>query len=634
MHRSFRTVAAVLAAGVALLPGAASAAAHSPAALSKWKSKGPLGANVVAFAVDPDVQTTVLAGAVDGGGAYLSKSGGAFKKVKLADGSVTAIVYNPLNSKEIYAGTSDDGVFVSTKGGKKWSHLAGSGTASVTGLAIDPTNPAVLYASTSAGVLKSTDAGDTWVSKNSGLTDTNVLAIALDAVQPGTLYVGTKTGGVFRTTNSAGSWAAATTGITGGIDTIAVNPSAHTTLFAGGDTGLYRTTSSGSAWTNVLATPKALSVAYDPSDGTLQTLYASAALAGVQKTIDGGTTWTPVNSSGLPQQVSSIALDPSGFAYAGTPDGVFTSGDGGATWSARSVVASQLVRAVATVAASTTVLAGGDGGVAVSSNGGGSWSNTASLGQGLLATPVASVAVDPSNASDVYAGAASGGTFAAGVFASTDAGATWTGLANSPAGGADALAVDGSGVIWAGGPDGVSVSADGGATWGPSGSGLPGTIDVVALVFDPNVPGTVYAADALGGGVFVSTDSGVTWNAAADSGLTSTDLTSLVLSGTTLVAGTGSGGVFQSADGAATWTPASAGPSDPDVQALAVDPTTPATLLAGTASAGVFVSTDGGSTWSSSISGLKALDVLGVAIDQTGRAYAATTNGVYVATGA
>ena len=74
------------------------------------------------------------------------------------------------------------------------------------------------------------------------------------------------------------------------------------------------------------------------------------------------------------------------------------------------------------------------------------------------------------------------------------------------------------------------------------------------------------------------------------------------------------------------WT--SNGPEGGYIQALAIDPTTPATVYAGTPGGGVFKSTDGGASWAA-VGGLATLKtVFSLAIDPaTGTVYAGTYGG-------
>jgi hypothetical protein len=87
-------------------------------------------------------------------------------------------------------------------------------------------------------------------------------------------------------------------------------------------------------------------------------------------------------------------------------------------------------------------------------------------------------------------------------------------------------------------------SEDGGTTWREISEGLPeGYAPVRAILVDPVVHTRLYAGTAAG--VFVSVDSGATWEPFGD-GLRNTDISSLDIdaSGTRLHAGTYGGGVF------------------------------------------------------------------------------------------
>ncbi len=125
-----------------------------------------------------------------------------------------------------------------------------------------------------------------------------------------------------------------------------------------------------------------------------------------------------------------------------------------------------------------------------------------------------------------------------------------------------------------------------------------------SIVIDPVTPTTLYAG-LDGAGVYKSTDSGNTWNAA--NGTTPNNLTNLrvkaLLRSTsgTLYAATYGGGVFRSTDSAATWTACGTSGLNLNVVSLTIDAN--GKLYAGT-EAGVFMSTDGCATWTAMNNGL------------------------------
>ena len=188
-----------------------------------------------------------------------------------------AVVPSGPNAGEIFIGAAGGGVWSSTDGGKTWqTHTDQVSTGLAIGaLAIDPTNPSTVYAGTGeanncgdcfygGGVLKSTDGGLTWTVKNPG--------------------------GVFT-----------------GVDfaSIAVDPHNGQDLYAGTTSGLYVSTDGGSSWARPAGDPltaPAYGLVLDPSK-TPTTIYVATQGIGVQKSTDGGTTFTTLGG-GLPPAAS------------------------------------------------------------------------------------------------------------------------------------------------------------------------------------------------------------------------------------------------------------------------------------------------------------------------------------------
>ena len=61
----------------------------------------------------------------------------------------------------------------------------------ITTLAINPSSSTTLYAGTSGGVFKSTDGAGTWSALDTGLHDLRVTRLVVDPLTPTTLYAGT-----------------------------------------------------------------------------------------------------------------------------------------------------------------------------------------------------------------------------------------------------------------------------------------------------------------------------------------------------------------------------------------------------------------------------------------------------------
>jgi len=252
-------------------------------------------------------------------------------------------------------------------------------------------------------------------------------------------------------------------------------------------------------------------------------------------------------------------------------------------------------------------------------------------GNGPHGECITSLALNPSSVGTVYAG-----SYAGGVFKSTDGGRNWlavnTGLTDPNIW---ALAINPSdpATIYAGtGNNGVFRSTDGGANWMSVNTGLTASF-VGDLVVDPNNPATVYAG--TDGGVFRSGNGGDSWSV-VNNGLTDTCIQALAIDTTnpsTIFAGTASG-VFKSTDGGENWSAVNTELFDRGVLTLAIDPNHPSTIYAGTYS-WVFKSTNGGVSWDAPITGQIGNSVYALAIDPSNQAtiYAASFgNGVFRST--
>ncbi len=243
------------------------------------------------------------------------------------------------------------------------------------------------------------------------------------------------------------------------IGSIAADPQNSNTLYATSANTLWRSPDAGSTWTllySFASSIRVVSAAVDPSNSNI--LYAGTDNQGVFKSIDGGLTWTAINS-GIPSDsngdtdVYRIWIEPQQprVILAASTSGIVRSADGGATW---------------TVVLTTDVI-----------------NNT--------------LAFDPLNPGTVYVSEPTGP-----IVKSTDGGLTFTALPSLPGGGpATALIVDPlhAGVLYASLPSSIFQSLDGGVTWTAKAAGY-----AFLLAADPNHP--VLYADILNVGIVKSTD--------------------------------------------------------------------------------------------------------------------------------
>lgn len=279
------------------------------------------------------------------------------------------------------------------------------------------------------------------------------------------------------------------------------------------------------------------SLAVDPKDPAV--VFAGIDIGGIFRTVDGGATWVQVSKGLRNFQIEKILVDPSDsrVVFAATLGGVYKSTDQGASW--------QLL-----------------------TNGMPAKSTTS------YSAPLRTVAIDPGNASVVYAAGRVGSV--ARVFKSTDKGAHWQQIGGGtlPARAAvNDLAIDpkNSKIVYLATALGVYKSSDGGASWGEASSGLPQAV-VLKIAIDPIETSALYvtvkpAPGRTPGKAFKSTDGGEQWSqiktlpsVVGVSENRSSYFNSVVVDPhnhqTVFVGDQGwvSGGVYKSTDGGKTWS--------------------------------------------------------------------------------
>jgi photosystem II stability/assembly factor-like uncharacterized protein len=253
----------------------------------------------------------------------------------------------------------------------------------------------------------------------------------------------------------------------------------------------------------------------DPTDTS--TWYAGVGSGGIFKTVNAGTTWTPIFEDEDAYSIGCLTLDPNDpdVVWVGTGEnnsgrhvgygaGVYRSPDGGKSWSHMGLPDSQHIGMIRVdprdsdtvfVAAQGPLWSGGgDRGLFKSTDGGGSWRKV--LGDGLgrskdddAYTGVSEVHLDPHDPDVMYA-------------------VSWQRLRNVA-------------VLMDGGPgSGIHKSTDGGETWTRLTGGLPkGDLGKTGLAISPQDPDVVYATielDNRTGGFWRSEDGGASWDKRSD----------------------------------------------------------------------------------------------------------------------
>ena len=232
--------------------------------------------------------------------------------------------------------------------------------------------------------------------------------------------------------------------------------------------------------------------------------YVAVGSGGVWKTINSGTTWTPIFDKESSYSIGCVTIDPNnshtiwvgtgenvGGRHVGFGDGIYVSNDDGTTWKNMGLKNSEHISKIVVHPTNPNVIwvasqgplwsKGGERGVYKSIDGGKSWKRTLGDSEWTGATDLL---MNPEDPKVIYA-------------------ATWQRQRSVAA-------------YLGGGPgSGIHKSIDGGESWTKLTSGIPeSNLGKIGLAMSPFNSNTIYAAielDRKKGGVFISENQGASW---------------------------------------------------------------------------------------------------------------------------
>ena len=324
------------------------------------------------------------------------------------------------------------------------------------------------------------------------------------------------------------------------------------------------------------------------------TWYTAVASGGVWKTVNAGTTWSPIFDKQAVYSTGDVTIDPSNsnIIWVGTGennggrhisfgDGVYKSLDGGKTWKNMGLKDSERISDIIVHPTDSNTVwvsaqgplwtGGGERGLYKTTDGGKKWKQV--LTPADKWTGVTSLLIDPRNPNKLYA-------------------ATWSRQRTVAA------------YVGTGPGAGIHTSDDGGETWTELKTGLPkGNMGKIGMAISPKNPDVLYATietDNRKGGFYRSENQGATWAKMSDE------------------VGGGTGPHYYqeifadphqfdrvyiasnyskvSNDGGKTWTPINTKRKHVDDHAFAFHPTDPDFVLIGS-DGGIYMSHDRMANW-------------------------------------
>lgn len=320
------------------------------------------------------------------------------------DGGRVPVLASSADGASVYAGTGA-GLFKSEDAGSSWRPvgLPRYVRSGISWVAVAPSDPRVVYAREDSATVhgqfsaffRSNDAGETWRSL-SELDDSffGLFSLALDAQDSAILYEA-YLGTALKSTDGGSSWST----ILSPAYSIVVDPTTSTTVYAnqiGEDqlNHLQRSLDGGETWSPTGVASSGQWVAVDPLDSRI--LYGLG--LGFQRSDDGGATVSPDTTS--PGQISLLAFG--GGAprrlYGAVGSFLYMSRDRGATWSALPKPPGGLQGLTVTAVSDDQdrlLAGGGERGIFESTDEGATW---AARNAGLEAADIRAIAVFPPTA--------------------------------------------------------------------------------------------------------------------------------------------------------------------------------------------------------------------------------------------
>ncbi len=190
---------------------------------------------------------------------------------------ISTILVDPTDSDRLYAFTDFLGLVISEDRGDSWFFLSeGLPTGLTLAAAALPTEPGHLIAGfNGTGVFATEDQGLNWILSSEGMNAATVRAIAVSPMDDETVWTALDSGGLFKSTDRGETWMESRAGfLNRGSVTFEVDPQDPNRLYVGSvdpsnftTGGLARSEDGGSSWTQVPSSRDYRALAVNPTDG-------------------------------------------------------------------------------------------------------------------------------------------------------------------------------------------------------------------------------------------------------------------------------------------------------------------------------------------------------------------------------
>ena len=531
-----------------------------------------------------------------------------------SNGPYTGSLINQLSvnqSGHLFACSYAAGIFRSTNNGNSWIAInQGLPSLNLEGYRIIciAGNGDIYSSVDDLGIYKSTNNGNSWF--QTGLTHTifNVIVI----INNGYVFAGSLTGnGIYRSTNGGANWTHLENGLPVPFAVSTMSEAPDGKLYAcketGGDTSVYTSTDYGNSWHGANLTQFSVQASAVNNNGHVFVAGGYNGVNTVYRSTNNGVTWIQ-KGSGLPQcRYNSIYCSTTNELFVCSDSGLYKSANNGDSWIR--INSEEYVYSFVKKQSGEYYVSALRKGVFRSINNGLTWSG-ANNGLSSSVCPMVSI----SGNGNLYTGCMFGG-----LYRSTNGGSSWVKIWDAyNSENVYPVFQTSNGYIFAGIDSGLYRSTNNGANWSK--------VSYLQYLntYYINSNGYIFlGAGSLYYGMYRSTDNGNTWHNVWFGGSVNCFA---VNSFGTIFAGT-SGGIYRSTNDGSSW--AEFGNLNEQVNSLVI--VSNSTMFAGTRHNGLFKSTDFGNTWNNIWSQFD--EIIDLEYNQTGYLFAVITYaGVYRST--
>lgn len=413
--------------------------AAAAASYGDWQIVGPTGGDVRVVQIDPKDKNRLYISTLDGQ-IHTSADGGKSWRL-LVNLNKPQLILDQLlvdarDSKTIYTsghrGTAPGGFFRSTDGGESWKESKELKEESIHSMTQSPVDPKLILVGTTRGVWSSRNSGGDWNKISSSTMPVNIDSLAIDPRAEGTIYAGTWWR-AYKTVDAGKNWRLIRNGMIDDSDVFAVtlDPRNPDHVIASACSGIYESQNGGDLWKKINGIPSQSRRTRDLlQHPTIPGTVYAATTEGFWMTTNGGKTWALTTQRNI--EINSIAVHPDepNRVYIGTNNyGVMVSNDGGRNFeptngnftSRLTYMVTPDVQNSNRLYAATHNIGAGGGFFYVSDDSGRTWQT----GRGIDFGRVRAFAIkqDPANPNTMFLGTNLG------LFRSLDRGNSWTQLA-------------------------------------------------------------------------------------------------------------------------------------------------------------------------------------------------------------